>query len=81
MKVLLFGVTRDIVGSATLELRTTGQTTPTTVGELKGFLKQEYPELNGLSSVAIAVNQHYAEDAKPIGSQDEIAVIPPVSGG
>lgn len=81
MKVLLFGVTRDIVGSAALELESVGETNPATVGELKGFLKQKYPSLKGLSSLAIAVNQHYADDSNPIGSQDEIAVIPPVSGG
>lgn len=81
MKVLLFGVTRDIVGSAALELESSTSNALATVGELKGYLKQEYPDLNGLSSLAIAVNQHYADDAITIGPQDEIAVIPPVSGG
>ncbi|SFR46999.1 molybdopterin synthase sulfur carrier subunit [Robiginitalea myxolifaciens] len=81
MKVLLFGVTRDIVGLAALELESSASNAPGTVGELKGYLKREFPDLKGLSSLAIAVNQHYAEDAITIGPEDEIAVIPPVSGG
>lgn len=32
-------------------------------------------------SVRVAVNQEYADWDKPIGNANEIAVIPPVSGG
>ncbi len=84
MTVLLFGVTKDIVGSPSLSIPTssiTGKTVPKTVGELRQFLGNSYPELNSLSSLAVAVNNSYAKDEKQINSYDEIALIPPVSGG
>ena len=84
MTILLFGITKEIVGSPTLSVPTasvTGRKIPTTVGELKEFLGNTYPELNKLSSLAIAVNHNYAEDHERINSYDEIALIPPVSGG
>lgn len=84
MTILLFGVTKDIVGSPTLSIPTTsitGRTVPKTVSELKDFLGRSYPELTKLSSLAVAVNNNYASDEEKINSYDEIALIPPVSGG
>ncbi|MGX1930255.1 MoaD/ThiS family protein [Flagellimonas sp. 2504JD4-2] len=84
MTILLFGITKDIVGSSTLSVPTssaTGRRVPRTVKELKQFLGETYPELNKLSSLAVAVNNSYAEDEELINSYDEIALIPPVSGG
>lgn len=84
MTVLLFGVTKDIVGSPSLSIPTasiTKRNLPKTVGELRQFLGKSYPELNNLSSLAVAVNNAYAKDDKEINSYDEIALIPPVSGG
>lgn len=81
MNILLFGITKDIVGSNTLSmpLAATGQIT--TVGALKTYLQKTYPGLKDLSSLAVAVNNSYAEDSVKIGHFDEIALIPPVSGG
>lgn len=84
MTILLFGVTKDIVGSPSLSIPTSnlsGKRIPKTVGELRDFLGNSYPKLKGLSSLAIAVNNTYAEDNEEINSYDEIALIPPVSGG
>ena len=84
MTILLFGVTKDIIGSPSLSIPTSafvGKQPPKTVGELRGFLGKAYPELQKLSSLAIAVNNNYANDEKEINSFDEIALIPPVSGG
>lgn len=84
MTILLFGITKDIVGSPTLSFPTStvsGKKMPNTVKELKTYLGKTYPELNKLSSLAVAVNNTYAEDDHIINSYDEIALIPPVSGG
>ena len=84
MTILLFGVTKDIIGSPSLSIPSasaTGKTIPKTVKELRDFLGKAYPELAKLSSLAIAVNNSYAEDSEEINSYDEIALIPPVSGG
>jgi molybdopterin synthase sulfur carrier subunit len=84
MTIKLFGVTKDIVGSPSLSLPTKvlmAKSSPKTVGELRQFLGETYPDLNRLSSLAIAVNNSYAQDGEEINSYDEIALIPPVSGG
>ncbi|WP_343486308.1 MoaD/ThiS family protein [Allomuricauda sp. d1] len=84
MNILLFGVTKDIIGSPSLSIPAstfTGKKPPKTVGELRNFLRNAYPDLKKLSSLAIAVNNNYADDEKKINSFDEIALIPPVSGG
>ncbi len=84
MTILLFGVTKDIVGSPSLSIPTvsvTGKSIPKTVKELREFLNKSYPELGKLSSLVIAVNNSYARDDEQINSYDEIALIPPVSGG
>lgn len=52
-----------------------------TVGALKTYLGKTYPGLKELSSLAVAVNNSYAVDSQPITHFDEIALIPPVSGG
>jgi molybdopterin synthase sulfur carrier subunit len=84
MNILLFGVTKDIVGSATLSMPVSngmGTNAPKTVGELKKYLGSVYPKLNKLSSLAVAVNNNYAVDSTKLDAYDEIALIPPVSGG
>lgn len=54
----------------------------TTVAEIWGRLKAEFPALDGhRDSVRFAVNQEYVEDDYRPRPGDEIAFIPPVSGG
>ncbi|XLS27451.1 molybdopterin converting factor subunit 1 [Flavobacteriaceae bacterium M23B6Z8] len=79
MNVLLFGIAKDIVG--TKELFVESVSTIRTVRDLTDFLKSAYPELNKLRSLAIAVNSEYANMETNISETDEIAIIPPVSGG
>ncbi|MEP0134188.1 MAG: MoaD/ThiS family protein [Eudoraea sp.] len=81
MTILLFGITKDIVGSSTLSVPVAKSAKLNTVGELKSYLGSTFPELNRLSSLAVAVNNSYATDDFAINSYDEIALIPPVSGG
>lgn len=84
MTILLFGITKDIVGSSSLSMPasgTFGKKKSKTVGELKEYLGNTYPGLRKLSSLAIAVNNAYADDDTKIDTFDEIALIPPVSGG
>ncbi|MFC6998866.1 molybdopterin converting factor subunit 1 [Rufibacter roseus] len=79
MEILLFGITREIVGQNQLTVPT--QDRPETVGKLKEWLAQQYPALQKLSSLAVAVDSEYADDAQPLPSGAEVALIPPVSGG
>ncbi|MBT7654443.1 MAG: MoaD/ThiS family protein [Flavobacteriaceae bacterium] len=80
MKILLFGIAKDIIGTSSLLLKE-AEKNPKTVGELKKLISNKYPKFKTLSSIAIAVNSCYAEDKIKLQSSDEIAIIPPVSGG
>lgn len=75
--VKLFGITRDIVGQPILDI----QPNIETVADLKTFMMATYPRMKGLNSLMVAVNSEYAEDEIIIKPTDEIALIPPVSGG
>lgn len=76
-RIKTFGVTREIIGDREKVIETNGQT----VAELRKTLHQQYPELTGLRSLLIAVNNEYAEDTTELQESDEIGLIPPVSGG
>ena len=78
MKVLCFGVAKDIVGSAELNIE---NQKAQTVSELKKLLNEAYPKFLDYKSYMVAVNQTYADDDISISDSDEIALIPPVSGG
>jgi len=78
LKLSLFGITKEIVGSSEVEL-----TAPETqsVAGLMEQLRAQYPQLRELTSCAVAVNSEYAPDDYQLHERDEIALIPPVSGG
>jgi len=78
VNILLFGIAKDIVGNQKLELELKGKIT---VADFRKQLLEEYPELGSLNSLAIAINSEYARDSNLIMGNDEIALIPPVSGG
>jgi molybdopterin converting factor subunit 1 len=75
--VKLFGIAREIVGSSSIVIE---EATPT-VEELLEYLKSKFPQLNKLTSLLVAVNSEYAAADREISTNDEIAIIPPVSGG
>ncbi|MDO6472271.1 MoaD/ThiS family protein [Maribacter sp. 1_MG-2023] len=79
MNVLFFGITKDIVGSS--EINFSNELKPVNVAELKKQLIKSYPEFSKLNSLAVAVNSEYADDDLPLNGNEEIAIIPPVSGG
>jgi molybdopterin synthase sulfur carrier subunit len=79
MDILLFGITREIIGKQKL---TIPETEPIhTVAELKSWLSGQYPALKQLSSLAVAVDSAYAENEDALTVNSEVALIPPVSGG
>ena len=76
-KIRAFGVTREILGGKELVVEIEGQT----VATLRKELLERFPPLAGLRSCYIAVNNSYADDLQILSEKDEIALIPPVSGG
>jgi molybdopterin synthase sulfur carrier subunit len=78
LKIALFGIAKEIVGQPMLEINAP---TDQPVQELLEQLRTQYPGLRSLSSLAVAVNNEYAEDSQLLHERDEIALIPPVAGG
>ena len=77
--VLLFAAARERVGERQVSFELGDVVT---VGGLKVELGRRYPALGDLAPVlSVAVNQEYRDDDTVVRSDDEIAVLPPVSGG
>lgn len=76
--IVLFGITKDLVGKQKFQMNLAESAT---VGDFKKSISEEYPELIEVNSLAIAVNSEYATDEIVLQLNDEIAIIPPVSGG
>src|SRR5690606_26809060 len=79
VSVRLFAVLRERAGSGSLELEL-GE--GATVADVIEALRAE-PALSGLEGLPlrVAVNREYAHDEQPVAAGDELAAIPPVSGG
>lgn len=78
LKILAFGITKDIFEAPEKEFVVHDNLN---VKALKDILEKDFPQLVKLKSYFIAVNEEYAEEDQIITDTDEIAVIPPVSGG
>ncbi len=79
VKVLLFAAARDAVGQSLIEVELPLNCT---VVKLREVLCVQFTSLAPiLAKSQIAVNQEWASDEVAIAENDEIAVIPPVSGG
>ena len=76
--IALFGITKEIVGNSSITMEVSD--TLTTDGLLT-LLRAEYPKLAAIRSLLLAVNNEYAEQDLVLSERDEIALIPPVSGG
>jgi molybdopterin converting factor subunit 1 len=76
--ILLFGITRDLVGQNRLAVDLPANSR---VADLMAALHGQYPTLAGIQSILVAVNSEYAEPDTVLKPTDEIALIPPVSGG
>ena len=79
VRVLFFGAARDAAGLEELELSLSSQAN---VASAFKQLLTDYPALARFgNSLLLAVNQEYALPDRQISDGDELAVLPPVSGG
>ena len=77
--VRLFAKLRDIAGASELARDTAPGAT---IGEIWRDLAREFPELAGYErSISTAVNADYARMDTRVADGDEVAFLPPVSGG
>ncbi len=78
IRVLLFGAAADRAGTR----ETLVPAGEMTLDELWPLLAERYPDLSPMrDTLAFAVNGEYARGGARVVSGDEVAVLPPVSGG
>lgn len=79
VNVLLFAEAKLVIGSPAVEVTLAPGAS---VGQLRGEIGRRFPQLQGLLGRSfVAVNQRFADDATRLHESDEVAWIPPVSGG
>lgn len=77
--IRLFARLRDLVGASEL-IRDVA--TPATVASVWNTLIAEYPAARDYErTMSVAVNTNYARLHSPVEDGDEVAFLPPVSGG
>jgi len=79
VRVLFFGVLKDLTGRASEAITLPDQAT---AADVINHCARQFPSLKGsLSSIAISVNQQYADRKHELRAGDEVGLLPPVSGG
>ena len=79
VRILFFGVLKELAGksSDTIELPEGAS-----IRDVISYYEGQIPGLKAsLSSIAMAVNQQYAGPDTRLNANDEVALLPPVSGG
>ena len=78
--VRLFAMLRERAGTDSLELELADGSTATDAIDAVAE-RHDLGEVLERLPLAVAVNREYAERSQPLGEGDEVALIPPVSGG
>lgn len=79
MKILFFAHLKRLIGKSEIELEMRDQAT---IAEFWEELYTRHPELRShCGQVRLAVNAEFAGPAARLHNADEVALIPPVSGG
>lgn len=78
LRVLCFGRLRELIAAESVaEL-----SSPADVDDLLRSLREQHPALAAYDgALAIAVNHTFASSSTPLAEGDEVALLPPVSGG
>ena len=79
VQVLFFGQLKDLTGRSAETLPLGDRAT---LRDLLQHYSEKYPSILKLSpSLALSINQEYAAQDAPLHDGDEVALLPPVSGG
>ncbi|MBE17568.1 MAG: hypothetical protein CMH79_02290 [Nitrospinae bacterium] len=79
VKVKCFAWAFEVTGSEEIEIEIKESAK---VSDLRECLSQKYPQFSGrMESIAVSINQEFAGEGSIISASDEIALIPPISGG
>jgi molybdopterin converting factor subunit 1 len=77
--VKLFASSREIVGKDNITLKLTDKDIK--VRDLRRMILELFPSLSTKIQFVIAVNHKIADESTTISYIDEVAILPPVSGG
>ena len=79
IRILFFGMLKDVVGQSQEELE---MPEGSSAADVLAHYESRFPRLGvSMSSLALAVNQEYADPDSKLKAGDEVALLPPVSGG
>jgi molybdopterin converting factor small subunit len=78
IKVVAFGIAKEILQAKQIELELNSGDT---ISSLRQVLVHRHPEFSSLKSLSFAVGVNYQEDGYQLNENDEVVIIPPVSGG
>lgn len=78
IKFIAFGIAKDIIGTnkSVLEINP-----PVTVTKFREELFRKFPEFEKLQKISFAVDENYQSDSYVLSDNQEVVIIPPVSGG
>jgi molybdopterin converting factor small subunit len=84
--IRFFALGRELVGATTLEYsfsstNDVANCNNTTVADVLAMIHNDHATFARLPSFLVAVNGDYAERTRILHNGDEVAIIPPVSGG
>lgn len=78
IKLVAFGIAREILEASHLDMEVDNHST---IGSLKQSLMDRFPQFKQLKSLRFAINEDYQEENYRLIENDEVVIIPPVSGG
>ncbi|HLJ47280.1 MAG TPA: molybdenum cofactor biosynthesis protein MoaE [Bryobacteraceae bacterium] len=79
VKVLFFGILRDIVGRSEEQIELDEGAS---LGSVFEHYAHKFPRMGGMAaSIVLACNQQFSDRSAPVVDGDEVAFLPPVSGG
>lgn len=78
LRLLAFGIAKDILHGRSVDY---DLAEGNTITSLKTALGTQYVEFRKLTSLSFAVHEEYVQDSFILHENDEVVIIPPVSGG
>jgi len=77
IRLLAFGIAKDILKQREITVEFKGRD----LADLRQYLYDNYPKLAKLRTINFAVHDTYQDEAFVLTDDDEVVLIPPVSGG
>ena len=78
IRLVAFGIAKDILKGSKMSFEVEANSS---IAALKEQLSEEFPEFSKLASLRFAINEDYQSDDYILNPNDEVVIIPPVSGG